>query len=130
MTAITDLVDVTLHVLDDAVLPAANWVLELLDAQEALEAITDTKVTMEDINSFQERVAKRFVSDLKSNISSCFASQDVVSCFSIFDSRRYQVSTLPTYLLMERMQSRYYLITMGQIGLLRQSWDLKFVRQL
>ena len=50
-------------------LPAANWVLELLDARETLEAVTDTTVTMEDTTSFQERVAKPFVSDLKSNIS-------------------------------------------------------------
>ena len=32
LTAIADLVDATPHVLDDAMLPAANWVLELLDA--------------------------------------------------------------------------------------------------
>ena len=88
LTAIADLVDATLHVLDDAILPAANWVLELLDAREALEAVTDTTVTMEDISYFQERVAKPFVSDLKSNISSRFASQDVVSCFSIFDPKK------------------------------------------
>ena len=69
-------------------LSAANWVLELLNAREALEAVTDTTVTMEDISSFQERVAKPFVSDLKSNISSCFASQDVVSCFNIFDPKK------------------------------------------
>ena len=43
---------------------------------------------MEDISSFQERVAKPFVSDLKSNISSRFASQVVVLCFSIFDSKK------------------------------------------
>ena len=32
LTDIADLVDATPHVLDDAMLPAANWVLELLDA--------------------------------------------------------------------------------------------------
>ena len=53
-------------------LPAANWVLELLDARETLEAVTDNTVTMEDISSFQERVAKLFVSDLNSNISNRF----------------------------------------------------------
>ena len=88
MSAIANLVDATLHVLDDAVLPAANWILELLNTWEALEAVTDTTVTMEDISSFQERVAKPFVRDLKSNISSRFASQDVVSCFSIFDPNK------------------------------------------
>ena len=52
LTAIAELVDATLHVLDDALLPAANWVLELLDAREALKAVTDTTVTMEDIRVF------------------------------------------------------------------------------
>ena len=85
LTAIADLFDATLHVLDDAMLPVANWVLELLDARKALEAVTDTTVTMEDISSFQKRSPKPFVSDLKCNISSRFASQDVVSCFSTFD---------------------------------------------
>ena len=88
MSAIANLVDATLHVLDDAVLPQQFWILELLNAWEALEAVTDTTVTMEDISSFQERVAKPFVRDLKSNISSRFASQDVVSCFSIFDPKK------------------------------------------
>ena len=31
LSIISSLVDATLHMLDDAVLPAANWVLELLD---------------------------------------------------------------------------------------------------
>ena len=48
LTAIADLVDTTLHVLDDAMLPVTNRVLELLDAQEALKAVTDTTVTTED----------------------------------------------------------------------------------
>ena len=103
LTAIADFVDTTLHVLDDACyIPAANWVFELQDEWEALEAVTDTTVTMEDISSFQQRVSKPFVSDLKSNISSNFASQDVVLVY--LTSRRYQVSTLPTYLLMESSQ--------------------------
>ena len=88
LTAIADLVDATLHVLDDTMLPAANWVLEFLDEREALVAVTDTTVTMEDISYFQERAAKPFVSNLKSNISSRFASQYVVSCFSIFKPKK------------------------------------------
>ena len=46
LTDISGLVDATLHVLDDAVTPAANWVLELLDTQEALKAATDITVTI------------------------------------------------------------------------------------
>ena len=67
---------------------AVNWVMELLDVREALETVTNTTVIMEDISSFQERVTKPFVSVLKSNISSRFASQNLVSCFSIFDPKK------------------------------------------
>ena len=43
LTVISDLVESTLHSLDDAMLPAANWVLGLLDSQADLEEATDTK---------------------------------------------------------------------------------------
>ena len=75
--------------LDDAALPAANWVLELLDKCEDLEKATGVKITSEDIKSFQETVAKPFIAHLKNNISSRFASSgDVLSAFSIFDRRK------------------------------------------
>ena len=73
LTAIVSLVDATLDTLDDATLPIANWVLELLD---------------EIISSFQEQVAKPFVTMLNVNISSRFVLQDVVSSFSIFDLKK------------------------------------------
>ena len=88
LTAIAPLVDATLDTLDDATLPTANWVLELLDAKDDLEAATDIKITTEIISSFQEQVAKPFMTMLKVNISSRFVSQDVVSSFSIFDPKK------------------------------------------
>ena len=88
LTAIAPLVDATLDTLDDATLPTANWVLELLDAKDDLEAATDVKITTEIISSFQEQVGKPFVTMLKVNISSRFVSQDVVSSFSIFDPKK------------------------------------------
>lgn len=39
LTAISGLVDSTLQTLHESLLPAANWVLELLDAQDELQAI-------------------------------------------------------------------------------------------
>ena len=42
------------------------------------------KVTSANIASFQERVTKHFITDLKNNIVCRFTSQDVVSSFSIF----------------------------------------------
>ena len=88
LTAVAPLVDATLNTLDDATLPAANWVLELLDAKDDLEAATDNKITTESITSFQERVAKPFITKLKANISSRFDAQDIVSSFSIFDPQK------------------------------------------
>ena len=88
LTVIARLVDATLNTLDDAILPAANWVLELLDAKDDLEAATDVEITTAIITSFQERVAKPLVMMLKANISSRFVSQDVVSSFSIFDPEK------------------------------------------
>ena len=74
LSIISSLVDATLHTLDDAVLPAANWVMELLDKCEDFEKATGVKITSEDIKSFQETVAKPFITHLKNNISSRFAS--------------------------------------------------------
>ena len=89
LSIISSLVDATLHTLDDAVLPAANWVMELLDKCEDLEKATGVKITSEDIKSFQETVAKPFITHLKNNISSRFASSgDDLSAFSIFDPRK------------------------------------------
>lgn len=88
LTAISSLVDSTVHTLNDAATPAANWVLQLLDDCEDLEAATEIKVTMENIKCFQETVAKPFLNHLTSNIKSRFCSQDIVSSFSIFDPRK------------------------------------------
>ena len=88
VTAIAPLVDATLNTLNDAILPAANWVLELLDTKDDLEATTDIKITTESITSYQDRVAKPFITMLKNNISSWFILQDVVSSFSIFDPKK------------------------------------------
>lgn len=79
LTVISSLVESTVHTLNDAATPAANWVLQLVDEREDLEADTEIKVTMENIEHFQERVVKPFLDDLISNIKSRFYSQDIVS---------------------------------------------------
>ena len=58
LSIISSLVHATLHTIDEALLPAANWVLELMDAREEIERATGVKVTSPNIASFQERVAK------------------------------------------------------------------------
>ena len=97
LTIISALVDSTLHALDDSLLPAANWVLELLDISESLDEVADLKVTLADIQSFHNAVGKPFISDLKCNISSRFTSQDVVSAFSIFDPKKILSPESPEY---------------------------------
>ena len=77
LSIISSLVHATLHTIDEALFPAANWVLELMDAREKIERATGVKVTSANIASFQERVAKH--TDLKNNIVCRFTSQDVVS---------------------------------------------------
>ena len=85
LSLISSLVDATLNSLDDAILPSANWVLQLQDARVELKAATGIEVTHLDICSFQERMGKPFIRLIKDNISSRFrsSSKDVLSAFSI-----------------------------------------------
>ena len=88
LTVISSLVEATLYSLDDALSPAANWVLELQDMKESLEEAMGVNITTSDIQTFQNSVGNHFVSTLKDNISSRFCSQDIVSAFSIFDPKK------------------------------------------
>ena len=99
LSIIPSLVDSTLDALDDTVLPAANWVLELLDEAENLEKTADIEVSLEDITTFQANVAKPFIAHLKDNISSLASSSDV-SAMSIFDPKKmpsFDSPDLPQY---------------------------------
>ena len=88
LTVISSLVEATLYSLDDALSPAANWVLGLQDMKESLEEAMGVNITTSDIQTFQNSVENRFVLTLKGNISSRFCSQDIVSAFSIFDPKK------------------------------------------
>ena len=65
LSLISSLVDATLNSVDDAILPSANWVLQLQDAREELKEATASEVTHLDICSFQERVDKPFIRLIK-----------------------------------------------------------------
>ena len=82
----SSLVDATLNSLDDAMLPSANWVLQLQDGREELKAATGIEGTHLDICSFQERVGKPAIKLIKDNISSWFrsSSKDVVISLQYF----------------------------------------------
>ena len=47
LTAITPLVDSTLNTLDNVTLPAANWVLELMDAKDEIEITTERGISLQ-----------------------------------------------------------------------------------
>ncbi len=88
LTMISTLVEATLIGLDEATLPSANWVLELMDEKSSLELVTGIAISSDDIQSFQEKVAKPFIELLKCNISNRFSSSgDVVRAMSIFDPK-------------------------------------------
>ncbi len=64
LSIISKLVDATLETLDDAVTPAANWVLELLDAKDALQDAIGEVINTDKIHSFQENVGNPFITHL------------------------------------------------------------------
>ena len=88
LSVISGIVDATLHTLEDAVLPAANWVLQLQDIKDEIETTIGIKFNYLVIKNFQSLVTKPFVILLKENIQNRFNSQELVSSFSIFDPKK------------------------------------------
>ena len=83
------LVDATLHTLSDCTQPAANWVLQLMDACEELEAGIGVKISTDDIGQSQGRVGNCFIDKLKNNVTSRFStSKETITAFSIFEPKR------------------------------------------
>ena len=76
--------------MEDAVTPAANWVLKLLEECVNLETATGTDISHADSKTFQEIIAKLFIATLNDNISSRFASSgDILSALSILDPKKF-----------------------------------------
>ena len=97
LSMISCLVDVVLHVLDEAITPAAYWVL---DSKDDLRKMTGEIVSADKIHTFQETVEIPFVALLKENISSRFETHDIVSALAIFDPHNVpssDSSQFPTY---------------------------------
>ena len=118
LSLISTLVDATIQTMDDAVLPAANWVLELLDQADDLHTSTGVLMDASKISSFQDSHAKPFVAHLKENISSRFrSSHDVVKALSNSIRGKFQELIQPLSLHMEKSQLIYSLITMAKIEL-------------
>ena len=88
LSIISSLVDDTLHTLEDVLQPAAKWVLDLQEVKEEMDITVGINFNSDDVASFQSRVTEPFYTKLKKNITNRFVSQDVFSCFSIFDPKK------------------------------------------
>ena len=87
LSIISSLVDATLHTLEDVLQPAAKWVLDLQEVKEEMDITVGINFNSVDVASIQSRITEPFYTKLKENIANRFVSQDVVSCFSIFDPK-------------------------------------------
>ena len=94
---ISSLVDAVLHALDDAITPVAYWVLELLDSKDDLQQATREIVSADKIHTFQETVGTPFVSLLKENISSRFATHDIGQHWPYLILVTFPVPILPNF---------------------------------
>ena len=97
LTLISTLVDAALESLDDAILPAANWVLELLECSDDIQKAIGEVINTTKIQSFQESAARPYIAHLKENISSRFSSsQEVISALEIFNPHKVPGADSPS----------------------------------
>ena len=68
LSVVSTVVEATIQSADESLLPAANWVLELLEASDDLETATEATLTRQDIASFQDDFGKSFIDLLKENL--------------------------------------------------------------
>ena len=88
LSVVSSVVEATIQSIDDAVLPAANWVLELFEDCDDLQTATEVMLTQQDITSFQDDIGKPFVALVKENIANRFSSsKDIITSLT---RRRYQ----------------------------------------
>ena len=87
LSMISSLINAVLHALDDAITPEAYWVLELLDSKDDLQQVTGEILSAGKIHTFQETGGTPFVAHRKENISSRFATHDIVSPMAVLDPR-------------------------------------------
>ena len=122
--------DATLNSLDDAILPSANWVLQIQDAREELKAATGIEVTHLDKYSFQEWTS--LLSDSSKIIYPAGLDPPQKMCYrpSVFlIQRKCPASLLMSYLYMETVQFKLTLDSLGEIYQLNHWKELNLRRQ-
>ena len=75
--------------------------------EKKLRRVRGVKVTSANIASFQEIVAKHFITDLKNTIVCRFTSQALVSPVSNFDPEKMPPPSTTDLLLWERLYRHY-----------------------
>ena len=98
LSMISSLVDTILHALDDAITPAAYWVLELLDSKDDLQ-LTGEIVSGDKIHTFQETLGTPFVASIRKTFQAGLQLL-ILSALAIFDPRNIpstNSSQFPTY---------------------------------
>ena len=88
LSTISSLVDATLHTLEYVLQPAAKLVLDLQEVKEEMDITVGINSNSDDVASFQSRATQPLYTKLKENITNRFVSQDIISCFSIFDPKK------------------------------------------
>ena len=114
---ISSLVDTTLNSLDDAILPSANWVLQLQDTREELKAATDIEVTHLVYALFRKEWASLLSDSSKITYpAGLYPPQKLCYQPSVFlIQRKCPASLLMSYLYIDTVQFKLSLDCLGEI---------------
>ena len=123
--------DATLISLDDAILPSANWVLQLQDAREKLKAATGIEVTHLDYALFKKEWPS-LLSDSSKITYPAGLDPPQKMCYQpsvFFIQRKFPASLLMSYLCMKTVQFKLILDNLGVIYELKHWMELNWRRQ-
>ena len=116
LSLISSLVDATLNSLDDAILPSANWVLQLQDAREELKAATGIEVTH--LDALFKKEWASLLSDSSKITYPAGLDPRHKMCYQpsvFFIQRKCPASLLKSYLYMATVQFKLSLDSLGEI---------------
>ena len=135
LSPISSLVDATLNSLDDAILPSANWVLQLQDAREEFKAATVLKSLIYIHALLHAHFKKEWASLLSDSSKITYPAgldppQKMCYQPSVFlIQRKCPASLLMSYLYMETVQFKLSLDNLGEIYQLNHWKELNLRRQ-
>ena len=100
LSMISALVDASITSIDDAITPAAIWILELLDNKDDIQQTTGETICYQQATEIPRDSGYSIRKHSIKTFSRRFEAQDIVSALSIFDPRKVPSSDstqLPTY---------------------------------